>query len=184
MNELTLSKTKRKQRMHRLQRLGEALAQMPEKRLALLALPADVRQAIAEWRRLTQFEARRRQAQYLGRLLQRYELEVFEQTVAALAPGGLIDQTRTREAQRLAQDFWDDERTLGALLERFPGLEAVALRQLRRQGLRELGSDGPTAACSALVAMLRAAIDAHERIEIPERRPEEIPADEEEHDDD
>ena len=63
------SKTRRKQAMHALQDLGERLAELTPERLAQLALPERLASAIDEYRRFSKWEAKRRQMQYIGRLM-------------------------------------------------------------------------------------------------------------------
>lgn len=68
-SELAPSKTRRKAAMHALQDLGEAMVRLTPARLAALALPERLADAIAEARQITRWEARRRQMQFIGRLM-------------------------------------------------------------------------------------------------------------------
>src|SRR5438046_4018930 len=68
-SELLPSKTRRKAAMHALQDLGEAMVRLTPARLAALALPERLSDAIAEARQITRWEARRRQMQFIGRLM-------------------------------------------------------------------------------------------------------------------
>jgi len=63
------SKTRRKQEMHALQDLGERLAALSPERLKQLDLPERLFVAVTEYRRFTKWEAKRRQMQYIGRLM-------------------------------------------------------------------------------------------------------------------
>lgn len=63
------SKTRRKREAEALQALGEALAGVPRKELAPLELPDRLLQALEELGRIRAHEARRRQCQYIGRLM-------------------------------------------------------------------------------------------------------------------
>ena len=65
---------------HDLRRLGEALVTLKPERLAELPLPERLRDAIAEARRLTSFGARRRQIQFVGKLMRQLD----EVSVAAI----------------------------------------------------------------------------------------------------
>src|ERR1700690_1257374 len=64
-----VSKTRRKHAMLALQDLGEALTELNPARLAALALPERLAEAIATARKLTRHEARRRQMQFVGKLM-------------------------------------------------------------------------------------------------------------------
>jgi ribosome-associated protein len=55
--------------MQELQALGEALAKLPLERVNRMALPEKLREAIREYQRIRHHSARRRQLQYIGRLM-------------------------------------------------------------------------------------------------------------------
>ena len=63
------SKTRRKAEMHALQDLGEALVGLTPARLEALGLPERLADSVAEARHITKWEARRRQMQFIGRLM-------------------------------------------------------------------------------------------------------------------
>lgn len=63
------SKTQRKHEMHALQDLGRELVELDPSRVATLGLPERLVDAIALARKLTRHEAKRRQMQYIGRLM-------------------------------------------------------------------------------------------------------------------
>jgi ribosome-associated protein len=70
----------RKRASHELTRLGEELLTLRPQQMATLALPERLEDAIAEARRLTSFGAKRRQAQFIGKLLRKLD----EEQVAAI----------------------------------------------------------------------------------------------------
>lgn len=74
------SRSARKRESHELRDLGVELVQLRSERLAALALPSPLAEAVAEARRLRSFGAQRRQAQYIGKLIRRLD----EEAVAAI----------------------------------------------------------------------------------------------------
>jgi ribosome-associated protein len=70
----------RKRASHAITKLGEELVELHPERLAGLALPERLEEAIAEARRLTSFGARRRQAQFIGKLMRKLD----EESLAAI----------------------------------------------------------------------------------------------------
>src|ERR1700740_84915 len=77
------SKTRRKQAMHALQELGERLLALPLERWQQLALPEALGDALALARTITAREARRRQLQYIGRLMRQVDAEAIERALAS-----------------------------------------------------------------------------------------------------
>ncbi|MCJ7838452.1 MAG: DUF615 domain-containing protein, partial [Burkholderiales bacterium] len=69
MQDEPASKTRRKKDMLALQELGEQLVGLNEQQLEIMQLPESLLEAVQEARRLTKHEARRRQMQYIGRLM-------------------------------------------------------------------------------------------------------------------
>src|SRR5664279_645850 len=67
------SKTRRKAEMHDLQQLGETLVGLNAARLVALSLPERLFDAVTQARSITKHEARRRQMQYIGRLMRDVE---------------------------------------------------------------------------------------------------------------
>jgi ribosome-associated protein len=80
----TPSRTARKNASTELQKTGEALLALRPERLAQLDLPERLRDAIVEAKRLTQFGAKRRQMQFIGKLMRKLDADVLEAVDAAL----------------------------------------------------------------------------------------------------
>lgn len=74
------SRTQRKNASLELQKLGEALLELRAGPFAALALPELLRDAVVEARRLTSHGAKRRQLQYIGKLMRRLD----EESIAAI----------------------------------------------------------------------------------------------------
>jgi ribosome-associated protein len=69
------SKSQRKRDMHALQALGERLVELPAAQLERLELPEELVDAIALARKITAHEGRRRQMQYVGKLMRRVDVD-------------------------------------------------------------------------------------------------------------
>ena len=63
------SKTRRKKAMHELQALGDELVGLSEHQLQGMQLPPELLEAVLAARAMTKHEARRRQLQFIGRLM-------------------------------------------------------------------------------------------------------------------
>jgi len=66
-----LSKTRMKQASHDLQALGEAAVALPDERLRGLAISESLLDAILTYKKTRSHEGRRRQMQYVGKLMRR-----------------------------------------------------------------------------------------------------------------
>ncbi len=138
-DERAPSKSQRKREAHALQALGENLVALTPSQLARIPLPDDLRAAIEEARRLHQRGARKRQMQYIGKLMR--QLDDPAQVQAAwervVAPG----EAETRRLHRLER--WRDrlleegDAALGDWLAEHPATDRQHLRQLVRAALKE-----------------------------------------------
>ena len=101
----TPSKTRRKAVMHELQDLGEALVALDARHLALLAaetkLPERLVDAIAAARTITAWGGRKRQLQYVGKLMREVDPEPIRHRLEAWAHGHHQDTARQHALERL-----------------------------------------------------------------------------------
>lgn len=82
-DDLPPSKSARKRAAHAAQQLGERLVRMRDEDLARLPLPEELRDAIAEARRITHRGALARQQQYIGKLMRDIDVAAVEAALAA-----------------------------------------------------------------------------------------------------
>ena len=144
MSEDRPSKTRRKKAVHELQDLGVELVGLSEERLASLDLPERLRDAVVEARRITSHEARRRQLQYIGKLMRGVDAEPIR---AAL--DGWRGQAGRDVVEHKRVETWrerllaEPERALGELAAEYPRADAQQLRALVLAALRERAAGQP-----------------------------------------
>ena len=78
------SKTALKKQAHDQQALGEALAALPDERLAAIEMPEALRDALLEYQRTRSHEGRRRQRQHIGKLMRQADLAPLQEAVAEM----------------------------------------------------------------------------------------------------
>ncbi len=106
------SKTRLKQQSHELQELGEALAALPEDRLKAIEMPDALREAIHEYRRTRSHEGKRRQRQYLGKLMRSADEAALREAVAAATVGSARDTLALHETERWRAELIADDDAL------------------------------------------------------------------------
>ena len=79
-----ISKSRRKRQMTELQELGAALVKLAPDQLARIEMPESLRDAVSECRKFTKHEARRRQMQYIGRIMRDLDAGPIAQQLAAM----------------------------------------------------------------------------------------------------
>jgi ribosome-associated protein len=151
-----VSKTRRKKESHALQDLGETLVKLSAQQLARMALPENLLQAVREAQRISKHEARRRQMQYIGRLMRDIDAAPIREAIDELEGRSAHAIAAHHELERLREELLENEDTLGRIAQRFPGADLQQLRTLRRNALREQELARPPRAFRELFQVLKA----------------------------
>ncbi|HEX6137630.1 MAG TPA: ribosome biogenesis factor YjgA [Casimicrobiaceae bacterium] len=149
------SKTRRKNDMHALQELGVALVALDPKRLATLDLPERLADAIALARGVRQHEARRRQLQFIGRLMRDVDPAPLREALAAWAEGPRRERARFAMLERWRDRMLDDPDGLQAFLEAHPAAPREALADLVDSARAERARGAPPRKSRALFRELK-----------------------------
>lgn len=155
------SKTRRKAEMHELQELGEALVELAPSQLKRIELPEDILEAVLDWQRFTKHEAKRRQLQYLGKLMRATDPEPIRAGLALLRGESAEETARLHKRERLRQRLLDDEKVLSEIAELWPHADLTQLRQLRRNALKEHEAGKPPKSFRAIFQIFKE-LEAHE----------------------
>lgn len=131
------SKTRLKKAMHDLQDLGEDLVKLPQDHLDRLEMSDSLRAALDEWRRTRSHEGRRRQMQYIGKLMRNVDAEPLREAVAAFKLGGARDTLALHQAERWRADLLADDEALTRWVERQPDTDVQQLRALIRAARKD-----------------------------------------------
>lgn len=131
------SKTQRKKASHDLQDLGEALVALPDERIAPLPLSDTLRDAVGEYRRTRSHEGRRRQMQFIGKLMRQVDAEPIRDAVTAMRLGRAKDALALHEAERWRAELIADDAALTAWVERHPTTDSQQLRSLVRNARKD-----------------------------------------------
>ena len=130
------TRTDLKKESDALQDLGEALLGLRPKLLERLQLPEKLADALAEQKRLTNFEAKRRQMQFIGKLMRKLDESQVEAVKAALEEqrtGVSREQTHILVAEQWRDRLIVSDDHLGVWLDQFPATDVQQLRTLMRQ---------------------------------------------------
>lgn len=131
------SKTQRKKASHELQDLGEALVALPDDRLDGLAIDETLLEAIREYKRTRSHEGRRRQMQYIGKLMRRADPEPLREAVAAMQLGRAKDALALHEAERWRSELIADDAALTRWTAAHPEADLQQLRSLVRAARKD-----------------------------------------------
>lgn len=126
------SKTRIKEAMLELQALGEALARLPDERLEALALPDNLHDAIREYKRTPTRGGKRRQRQYIGKLMRGVDAGPIRAALEALQRDGDADTRALHEAEHWRTRLVESDEALPEWIALHPASDVQQLRGLIR----------------------------------------------------
>lgn len=131
------SRNELKQQMKELQELGEAVAALPVDRLDKLKLDERLRDAIDELRRTRSFEGKRRQVQYIGKLMKTVDPAPLREAVASFRVGSASDTLALHQAEYWRDQLLAGDDALKKWVEEYPSTDIQQLRSLVRSARKE-----------------------------------------------
>jgi ribosome-associated protein len=131
------SRNELKKHMQDLQELGEAVASLPTDRLDKLKIDERLRDAIDELRRTRSFEGKRRQVQYIGKLMKFEDPEPLREAVASYRVGSATDTLALHQAEYWRDQLLGEDDALANWVKEYPATDVQQLRSLVRAARKE-----------------------------------------------
>ncbi len=134
------SRTDLKRESTELQKIGEQLIVLRSDLFTRLALPDKLVEALAEAKRITNFEGKRRQMQFVGKLMRALPpetLEAVKQALHAQHHGSAQESLALHEAEQWRDRLIADDPALEQWLQQHSETDAQQLRSLVRQARKD-----------------------------------------------
>ena len=138
------SKTELKRESTELQKIGEALLTLRADLMEGLPLSEKLTDAIAEAKRITNFEGKRRQMQFIGKLMRGLDeetLQAVRDALEAQQKGSARDAQALHQAEKWRDDLIAREGALDQWLREYPETDTQQLRALIRQARKDVQPD-------------------------------------------
>ena len=143
------TRTDLKRESTELQKLGEDLLTLRVELMTRLALPEKLTEAVAEAKRISNFEGKRRQMQFIGKLMRKLEATQLDGIRTALieqhTPSALETQT-LHQAEMWRDRLVNEDDALGQWITLSPSTDSQQLRALVRQARKDAKPEKPGAA--------------------------------------
>ena len=154
------SKSRLKREAEAVQALGKELVELPAARYAAvmnkLELPEGLREAIDTCRGIHARGGRKRQLQYIGKLMRGIDAEPIRHALESLAGKDRAETALLHRLERWRERLIaEGDAALTELLDEYPTAERQALRQLVMKARKEQEAGRPPAAARALFRALR-----------------------------
>ena len=149
------SKSQLKREMTALQDLGAELVALSKERLAKIDMPERLRDALLDAQRFTRHEARRRQMQFIGKLMRDIDAAPLQAAMDEIKGVSEAANIRQHRLERLRTRLMEDEAVFAEVARDYPSADVQRLRQLRRNALKEALQNKPPRAFRELFRELR-----------------------------
>ena len=159
-----ISRSQKKRDSAAAQKLGETIASLTRMNQEKLELPQAMLDALAEWRVFPGHEAKRRQMQYIGRLMRELNMDDVQKRLDALLAPNRMETASLHAAEAIRDSLLEaDSQTLQKRLDeltvRYPTLKMPHLRHLAQTATAERAGNKPPKAYRELFQILKKVID-------------------------
>jgi ribosome-associated protein len=152
------SKSELKRQSNELQKLGEQLIDAPRDRVKRVQMPDEVKDAILMCQTITNHDGRRRQLQYVGKMmrtLDEEEVAVIQRTIESWKGASRAETAALHALERRRDKLLADDKALTQLLEEHPELDVQQLRTLIRNARKEQAENKPPKAYREIFQILK-----------------------------
>ncbi len=140
------TRTDLKKESDALQKLGEDLLTLRAELMTKLDLPDKLVEGVAEAKRITNFEGKRRQMQFIGKLMRKLEPGKWDEIRAALEEQHMPSAKETlvlHQAEQWRDRLIADDDAVGQWLNLSPDTDSQNLRALVRQARKDAKPEKP-----------------------------------------
>ncbi|CAB1370723.1 ribosome biogenesis factor YjgA [Denitratisoma oestradiolicum] len=149
------SKSQMKREMTALQDMGEQLVALSADQLKKIELPDNLRSAVREAQRISSHGARRRQMQYIGKLMRGIEPAPIQAALDEINGVSTAANARLHWLESQRQRLLENEAVIGEIARNHPATDIQHLRQLRRNALKEQEQGKPPRAFREIFQVLK-----------------------------
>lgn len=155
-DELGVSRSEMKRRSTARQKIGEELARMPMTAVRSFGLSDEIVRAFEDYHKANRNEARRRQMQFIGKLLREADTAEIEARLNEHRDARALAAADFHHLERMRDALMEEEPgALDEVLAAYPAADMQHLRQLVRNGRKEIAAGKPPRSVRTLFRYLR-----------------------------
>ena len=155
-----VSKSQMKREMLALQSLGEKLLQLSADQLAQLDLPEDLNNALLQARQMRKHGAKRRQLQYIGRLMRAVDANEIQTRYENITQSSAKAVQQLHKIEKWRERLMEEgDSALQDLTHEYPNINRNHLRQLIRSAKQEQAQNKPPRAYRKIFQLIKAAFE-------------------------
>lgn len=157
------SKSQVKRDAEALQELGREVSELPRDHILKLDLPEKLRDALFDYQKITAHEGKRRQYQYIGKLMRGIDPAPLREAVDRYKGDSKAEVGDMHLAERWRERLLDEETALAEFSSAYPETDFQQLRTLIRNAKKERSTQKPPRDFRKLYQLVREQIDARRK---------------------
>ena len=157
------SKSQRKRDMDALQDIGAELTELNTQQLDSIELPESLREAVLEARAMKHNEARRRQVQYIGKLMRQVDPAPIRAKLDGFLSVSAEHTAQLHHIERWRERLLADPKSVAEFIAAYPEADSQQLRTLLRNTAEERARAKPPKHFRALFQMIKGLVEARNR---------------------
>jgi len=150
-----LSRSQRRRDAQAIFALARELVELPAGKFSGLDLEPSLREAIEKARRVKPRVARKRETQYVAKIMRSLDCDAIRHALDAAGEEQRAEAARQHRCEMWREKLLEDSNALTALCDLQPNLDIVRLRQLVRQCQKQQREQKPPTAYRQLFRLLR-----------------------------
>jgi ribosome-associated protein len=157
-----ISKTQKKQQMTELQALGATLVALPETQFRQLPMSERLMLAARDARKITDHEGRRRQLQYVGRLMRDEDeatVDAMRAKLAAFKGESNAENARFHAMEKLRDALLANDAAITRFIAEHAAVDVQRLRNLVREARKDAQSNKPPKHARELFKLIRETLE-------------------------
>ncbi len=159
-NPPPVSKSARKREAEQIQSIGKRLTELKPEHLHQLTLGEPLKNAIADYQRFKSREAKRRQLQFIGRVMRNEDIPDITRQLENLTGQSAAAQYRFQQLEQWRNRMLSDDSGLTEFIDTYPQVDRQQLRQVVKAARRAVGSPKQAQTARALFRFLRDVSDS------------------------
>ncbi|MBU6950001.1 MULTISPECIES: ribosome biogenesis factor YjgA [unclassified Hahella] len=158
--DLPPSKSSRKRAMEALQQLGKRLTELKADQLSQLSLTDRLLDAIHTYNKIGSHEAKRRQLQFIGKLMRDVDEEELRSFLDKFDQGSVQQAAEHHRLERWRESLISEgDQAVTEFMNQYPNTEAQHLRQLIRAAQKDITENKNRGAAKKLYRYLKEVVD-------------------------
>jgi ribosome-associated protein len=157
------SKSQMKRDVEALQELGREVSELPRDRILELDLPEKLRDALFDYQKITAHEGKRRQYQYIGKLMRGIDPEPLREAIDRFKGASKVEVNDMHLAERWRERLLAEEEALAEFGTAYPDTGMQELRTAIRNARKEKAAGKPPRDFRKVYQIVREQIDANRK---------------------